>query len=216
VSSQPCNVAKDLNNLAQLLKATNRLAEAEPLIRRALKIVEQSFGENHPDVARDLNNLAQLLKATNRLAEAEPLMRRALKINEKSFGENHPKVARDLNNLAQLLKATNRLDEAEPLMRRAFLIFKQSLGMQHPNTQNVLNNYKILLQTMGRSDQVIRSDLEKLGVQTGTEPSPKLRAVIEQMNRDPSKAQDIAAKLQREDPALFMELLELIQSQQQE
>ena len=28
------DVAIDLNNLAQLLKATNRLAEAEPLIRR--------------------------------------------------------------------------------------------------------------------------------------------------------------------------------------
>ncbi len=32
------NVAIDLNNLAQLLQATNRLAEAEPLMRRALAI----------------------------------------------------------------------------------------------------------------------------------------------------------------------------------
>jgi len=34
--------------------------------------------------------------------------------------------------------------------------------------------------------------------------------------RDPSKVQEVAEKLQREDPALFMELLELIQSQEQE
>ncbi|MFN7999618.1 MAG: tetratricopeptide repeat protein [Acidobacteriota bacterium] len=34
------NVATDLNNLAQLLQDTNRLAEAEPLMRRALKIDE--------------------------------------------------------------------------------------------------------------------------------------------------------------------------------
>ncbi len=34
------NVAVGLNNLAQLLKATNRLAEAEPLMRRALAIDE--------------------------------------------------------------------------------------------------------------------------------------------------------------------------------
>ena len=32
------NVASTLNNLAQLLYATNRLAEAEPLMRRALEI----------------------------------------------------------------------------------------------------------------------------------------------------------------------------------
>jgi tetratricopeptide (TPR) repeat protein len=86
------NVAMDLNNLAQLLQATNRLAEAEPLMRRALAIDEKSFGPEHPNVATALNNLAQLLQATNRLAEAEPLMRRALAIDEKSFGPEHPET----------------------------------------------------------------------------------------------------------------------------
>ena len=87
------NVATRLNNLAQLLQATNRLAEAEPLMRRALAIDEASFGPDHPNVASDLNNLAQLLQATNRLREAEPLMRRALAIDEASFGAEHPNVA---------------------------------------------------------------------------------------------------------------------------
>src|SRR5271165_515510 len=61
------DVAIDLNNLAQLLKATNRLQEAEPLMRRALCIDEKSYGSDHPNVARDLNNLAQLFQDTNRL-----------------------------------------------------------------------------------------------------------------------------------------------------
>ncbi len=56
-----------------LLQATNRLAEAEPLMRRALAIDEKSFGPEHPNVAIRLNNLALLLQDTNRLAEAEPL-----------------------------------------------------------------------------------------------------------------------------------------------
>ena len=45
------NTATILNNLAPLLKATNRLAEAEPLMRRALEIDEKSFGPEHPKVA---------------------------------------------------------------------------------------------------------------------------------------------------------------------
>jgi tetratricopeptide (TPR) repeat protein len=94
----------DLNNLAQLLQATNRLAEAEPLMRRALEIDEKSYGSDHPNVAIRLNNLAQLLQDTNRLAEAEPLMRRALEIDEKSYGPDHPNVAIDLNNLADCFK----------------------------------------------------------------------------------------------------------------
>ena len=62
-------VAMASNNLAQLLQATNRMGEAEPLMRRALEISKVSFGEHHPTVAICLNNLAQLLKDTNRMRE---------------------------------------------------------------------------------------------------------------------------------------------------
>src|SRR5258707_1317282 len=79
-----------LNNLAGLLRATNRLAEAEPLMRRALAIDEANYGPDHPRVAIRLNNLADLLRVTIRLAEAEPLMRRALAITEANYGQDHP------------------------------------------------------------------------------------------------------------------------------
>ena len=49
-----------LNNLAQLLQATNRLAEAEPLMRRALAICEKSLGPDHPNTVIARNNLAAL------------------------------------------------------------------------------------------------------------------------------------------------------------
>jgi len=73
-----------------LLQDTNRLAEAEPLMRRALKIDEDSFGQDHPNVARDLINLGSLFQATSRGAEAGPLFRRAVKIYEDSLGQDHP------------------------------------------------------------------------------------------------------------------------------
>lgn len=38
-----------LTNLAGLLQATNRLAEAEPLFRGALAIDEKRLGSDHPD-----------------------------------------------------------------------------------------------------------------------------------------------------------------------
>ncbi len=98
--------ARDLNNLAQLLQATNRLGEAEPLMRRALAIDEASYGPDHPDVAIDLNNLAQLLRATNRLGEAEPLMRRALGIFlafQRDTGHVHPHRDAVISNYTILL-----------------------------------------------------------------------------------------------------------------
>ena len=83
-----------------MLKDTNRLAEAEPLFRRVIAILEKNDPERQPNYAGSLSNLATLLQATNRLSEAEPLMRRALEIDERSFGPDHPNVATGLNNLA--------------------------------------------------------------------------------------------------------------------
>lgn len=129
-----------LNNLAQLYKATNRLAEAELLMQRVLKIAEGTFGPEHPSITTPLNNLAQLYQHTNRLAEAEPLMMRALKINEHYFGPEHFTVGTPLSNLGLLYKATNRLAEAEPLLERALKIAERSLEPENSEIATRLNN----------------------------------------------------------------------------
>jgi hypothetical protein len=104
-----------------LLQATNRLAEAEPLMRRSLAIDEKSYGPEHPNVAIDLNNLAQLLKDTNRLEEAEPLMRRHLIIFlrfTRSTGHLHPHLKTAFGNYRIILEAMS-LDEEEIARRIA-------------------------------------------------------------------------------------------------
>ncbi len=146
-------VASASNNLALLLKDTNRFEEAEPLMRKALAINEAAFGNQHPNVATCLNNLTSLLIDTNRIDEAEPLMRTALAIDEAFFGNQHPKLATDLNNLASLLKDTNRIDEAEPLMRKALAINEASFGNQHPTVAIRLNNLALLLKDTNRFDE---------------------------------------------------------------
>ena len=91
-----------------LLHDTGRHAVAEPLIRRALAIDEQSYGPDHPEVAIPLSNLAALFYRTNRLAEAEPLMRRALAIFEASLGPDHPSTGTVRDNLAALEAAVGK------------------------------------------------------------------------------------------------------------
>jgi len=146
-------VARASNELAQLLQYTNRLGEAEPLMRRALEIAEAALGDQHPNVAVCLNNLAMLLQDTNRIEEAEPLMRRALEIDEATLGEQHPSVATNLNNLARVLQDTNRFEEAESLMRRALGINEAALGEQHPAVATNLNNLAALLWDTNQSEE---------------------------------------------------------------
>jgi tetratricopeptide (TPR) repeat protein len=142
--------SRAMNDLSLLLQDTNRLTEAETLMRCALLIDEKSYGAEHPRVAIELNNLSMLLKDTNRQAEAEPLMRRALAIDELSYGAVHPNVARDFNNLAVLLHATNRLAEAERLIRQALAINEEYYGAEHPNVARDLSNLAALLHTANR------------------------------------------------------------------
>jgi hypothetical protein len=59
-------VATRLNNLAQLLQATNRLAEAEPLSCRHLQIFAKfgrRTGHEHPHFGAALSNYGALLNA---------------------------------------------------------------------------------------------------------------------------------------------------------
>jgi hypothetical protein len=106
--------------LAQLLKATNRLSDTEPLMRRALAIGEASFGPEHPNVARDLNILAALLQATNRLLDAELVSRRVLEIFLQ-FGattsHEHPHLNAAIANYSVLLEEMGRSPASSTLAR---------------------------------------------------------------------------------------------------
>jgi hypothetical protein len=105
-------VATALINLALLLQDTHRLAEAEPLFRRALAIAEQSYGPDHPVVATALNNLAKLLRATHRPREAGPLSRRAVQILvefQRRTGHEHPNFRLFLENYRHLNYRSFRL-----------------------------------------------------------------------------------------------------------
>jgi len=139
-----------LSDLGVLLWAKGLYFEAEPLVRRALDLDEDTFGSQHPHVAIRLSSLALMLRYTNRLEEAEQLMRRALATFEASLGPEHPNVAIALNNLSGLLQETNRLEEAELLMRRALAIDEASFGKEHPRVAIRLGVLAALLQTRNR------------------------------------------------------------------
>jgi len=101
LGSEHVYVATDLNNLARLLQATNRIREAEPRLRRALAIDLKSYGTDHPSVATDLNNLAILRSGVGDWVEAAELGRRAKSalvartLNERDAGGAKSALARN-------------------------------------------------------------------------------------------------------------------------
>ncbi len=111
-------VATSLNNLALVYEAQGQHAEAEPLLKRALAIMEKDFGPEHLGVAQILDNLALVYWAQGKYAETEPLYQRALAIREKSMRPEHPDVATSLENYVTLLQETGRSAEATKMEGR--------------------------------------------------------------------------------------------------
>jgi tetratricopeptide (TPR) repeat protein len=72
-------VGVSLNNLAALYKDQGQYAQAEPLYKRSLAILEKTT-PNHPYVAGILNNLSGLYMKMGEKEKAIPLINRARKI----------------------------------------------------------------------------------------------------------------------------------------
>lgn len=123
--------AKSLSILGEKYFNQGKYAEAEPLYKQSLKIMEKALGPHHPEVGNTLNNLAALYRAQRKYAEAEPLYKRLLKIMEKDLGSHHPNVVNALDSLSQLYQYQKKYTDAEPLLMRSLEIKKKTPGLEH-------------------------------------------------------------------------------------
>src|SRR5690606_4864134 len=87
---------KCLNNLALVLRNQDDVEAARTTHERALAILEESLGPEHPDVAWCLSKLALVLQMQDEMETARTYNERALAILEKAFGPNDAKVAKAL------------------------------------------------------------------------------------------------------------------------
>lgn len=147
--------ASQLHEQAIELEQAGRYEEAILLAERALKIIEEQLGSEHPNTAFSFHNLASLYASMGRYEEAEPYFRQALLSYEERLGSEHPDTATSLHNLARLYALMGRFGEAEPLMQQALKIREQQLGSNHIDTAGSLTSLSILYLDIGRYEEAI-------------------------------------------------------------
>lgn len=125
--------ASELSNLANVVRAQGRYAEAEELNREALAIDAATIGTAHPDYAIHLNNLAGAVQDQERYVEAEVLYREALAIDVETMGTAHPGYATRLNNLGVNAAYQKKFAEARNYFEEALKICKATLPADHPD-----------------------------------------------------------------------------------
>jgi tetratricopeptide (TPR) repeat protein len=151
--NNPEVVARSYADYAWALQKQGRNAQAEPLVKWALQVVEASLEPNVPAIARNLNQLATLYYDLGRYPEAESLLRRAIETQSKSPKAKPREHARSQSLMGLLLAAQRRYAESEPYFRKAVTLREKAQGPSSPDTADALGNLAWAYHDQGKDDQ---------------------------------------------------------------
>ena len=155
------DLARTLNERADLLRVQGNYDEAEDLLREALGIhrnlIRSGPGlELAPELTQSLNSLAELLREKGNYGEAEVLYKEALDVRRELWGAEDPKVAESMNNLGLLLYEKGALAEAEQIFRDALKIYQLVPEREDPQMADVLDNLGHVMERKGEFEAAER------------------------------------------------------------
>ena len=111
-----------LNRLGVLYFYLGKYLGAEPLLQRAIALMNQAEGAEKPELGTLHYNLGGLYKAQRRFPEAESSFDDALAIWERTLGLEHPDLALAFQNLGDVCSHQGRSSEALLALKRALEI----------------------------------------------------------------------------------------------
>lgn len=112
-------VASVVNTLGLIRRAQHRYSESIELLGRAVSLVEEKFGPNHPLLVGPLTNLGGVYAAAGMTAEADAEYQRAMRIGEDHLPPGHPLRVTLLGNYAAFLRSTGEKRQAKAMAAEA-------------------------------------------------------------------------------------------------
>jgi len=163
-------LSASLNNLGLVYQRSGRFQQAESVLRQALALRQQAYGEQHRYYAQSLTSLARTLQDQEKFDESEQLFSDALAIYSELYGPRHPLVADALNNLGSLHQYTERWQSAETYLRSAIEIQRKLFGPRHPRISPTLSNLASLAVARGNHNIAVDLYREVIEIRRGARP----------------------------------------------
>jgi tetratricopeptide (TPR) repeat protein len=124
--------------LGSLYLEQGRVAEAEPVLTRALAIGGEKLRADHPDLAPALTGLAMVRRLRAEFVGAHQSAARALRILEATYGPDSANLTATLHQLGLSALESNRLDSAAAYWGRALEITEKRRSPDHPDGINLV------------------------------------------------------------------------------
>jgi serine/threonine protein kinase/tetratricopeptide (TPR) repeat protein len=159
--ADPELLEESLNELGDIERYRGRLAQAEPILNRALELRRKKFGGAHTKVGQTLNNLALVYDEQGKFEQAEATHREALRIR-RGLGPKDPGISNSLSNLGITLRHSGKYEEAATVLREALALRREANGNDHPLVANTLNILGLTLGELGKyaeSEPILRESL---------------------------------------------------------
>ena len=145
--TRPGEIVQVEFELGRALLSLGRLAEAESLLREALR---STPGDATPLASEIAAELGVVLFQQARHQEASAIQRPALEQQRRLFGRLHPSTLHTTRFLAASLRDQGLLEESETLYREAVEISRTIYGTDHLETAAISGGYTVLLERRGR------------------------------------------------------------------
>jgi tetratricopeptide (TPR) repeat protein len=153
------SVGNDLNSLALLYVSQRRYKDAEPLLMKAMKIYEDSYGNDNILVIKAQATLASVEYYLGNVEQAAQLYRTALSNGITTLGSKDLQTARILNELAFLYFQQGKLQEAATFYQWAMASTQGAVGEDNPLFAACMKDYAQLLRALGRSAEATALDM---------------------------------------------------------
>jgi serine/threonine-protein kinase len=160
-SASNSDIASHLNGLAMLYDESGRGEEAEPLLRRALRISDSPKAR-----ATYRHNLAVALQDQGRFEEALPMHRDAIAAFREQFGDEYPGRASAMARYAFSLHLHGDYEQAAAVHEEALALRREILPDEHPHIASSLIRYGWLQAERGNGEQaeaMVREGMNMLG-----------------------------------------------------
>ncbi len=152
-----------LDTLGSTYHALGELAEAQPLLARAVELRRRELGEEAPETLASLHRLGLVLSDRAQLGEAEGALRRVLAGRERVLGAAHRDTLDTVIALGKSLQRDRKFEEAKILFRRGYEGRRQALGPDDPATleaalylASILTDYR----EWAEAETMVRESLE--------------------------------------------------------
>ena len=150
----PSLAPRSFHNLAYVVAAQGRQAEAVELYLRAVALYRQNGLEDHRDLAGSLRFLADALRDLGRKSEAETHYAAALRILDPDPDASSQVINEIIGNLVALYRERQALDELEAFYRDLIASREEHFGEAHYLVVAIMTDLAHLLEERERFDEV--------------------------------------------------------------